>query len=353
MFKINYKLRKWIDIEKIDWVKLSSNPNAISLLEKNIDKIHWYNLCENPNAIPFLKKRLYKLFNDTGCFYELFRNPNAVSFLENNPDILEAIIEKDRTSLRGLAKNPNPDAISLIKNKLNQFDVIALSMLAENPNFIEIIKKDMNTPSISPLFKSTIENWRNLSKNTKIIWIVKRFEDNNCIISSCELSNILEAIEFVEKNQDKIDWSILSSNQNAIHVLEKNQDKIDWSILSSNQNAIPLLEKNLDKINWHNLSSNPNAIPLLEKNPDKIDWSILSSNPNAIPLLEKNIDKINWVELSSNPNIFEIEYKYEYFIFKLRCLIYKEELIQIAMHPSRIQKLLDMGISIHELDHCI
>jgi hypothetical protein len=36
-----------------------------------------------------------------------------------------------------------------------------------------------------------------------------------------------------------------------------------------------------------------------------------------------------------------------------RCYIYKEELMQIAMHPSRIQKLLDMGISIAELDSCI
>jgi hypothetical protein len=28
-------------------------------------------------------------------------------------------------------------------------------------------------------------------------------------------------------------------------------------------------------------------------------------------------------------------------------------LIQITMHPSRIQKYLDMGISIDELDNCI
>ena len=38
---------------------------------------------------------------------------------------------------------------------------------------------------------------------------------------------------------------------------------------------------------------------------------------------------------------------------KERCAIYKEELMQIALHPSRIQKLLDMGISIGELDDCI
>jgi hypothetical protein len=33
--------------------------------------------------------------------------------------------------------------------------------------------------------------------------------------------------------------------------------------------------------------------------------------------------------------------------------IYFEELMMVALHPSRIQKLLDMGISIEELDDCI
>jgi hypothetical protein len=91
------------------------------------------------------------------------------------------------------------------------------------------------------------------------------------------------------------------------------------------------------------------AIPLLEKNPDKIDWRSLSLNPNGIHLLEANQDKINWEWLSENPSIFDLDYE----ALKERCLIYKEELIQKTMHPSRIQKLLDMGISIDELDICI
>jgi len=36
-----YKLRDWIDINKIVWYSLSRNPNAIDLLEKNNDKINW------------------------------------------------------------------------------------------------------------------------------------------------------------------------------------------------------------------------------------------------------------------------------------------------------------------------
>jgi hypothetical protein len=42
---------------------------------------------------------------------------------------------------------------------------------------------------------------------------------------------------------------------------------------------------------------------------------------------------------------------YDYEKIKTRCNIYKEEIIQKTMHPSKIQKYLDMGISIDELDN--
>jgi hypothetical protein len=98
---------------------------------------------------------------------------------------------------------------------------------------------------------------------------------------------------------------------------------------------------------------------LIEKNIDKLNesnWFFLSENPKAIHLIEKNLDKLDdgcWSFLSKNPNIFEIEHEYHYEEIRKRCLIYKEELIQKTMHPSRIQKLLDSGISIDELDNCM
>ena len=36
-----YKLRDWIDINKLNWQGLTENPNAIDLLEQNKDKINW------------------------------------------------------------------------------------------------------------------------------------------------------------------------------------------------------------------------------------------------------------------------------------------------------------------------
>jgi hypothetical protein len=57
------KLREWIPVDKFkeDWDKLSGNPNAIHLLEKNLDKVIWGQLSGNPNAIHILEKNLDKV----------------------------------------------------------------------------------------------------------------------------------------------------------------------------------------------------------------------------------------------------------------------------------------------------
>ncbi len=79
-----YKLKDWIDINKINWVKLSCNSNAIHILEKNIDKINWHYLSENPNAIPILEKYPHKI-----NWHNLSENPNAIHILEKNIDKIE------------------------------------------------------------------------------------------------------------------------------------------------------------------------------------------------------------------------------------------------------------------------
>jgi len=98
------------------------------------------------------------------------------------------------------------------------------------------------------------------------------------------------------------------------------------------------------------LSRNPNALHLLENNQHKIFWNYwLLVNPNIIYLLEKNQDKIDWEYISENESIFELDYA----SLKERCSIYKEELIQIALHPSRISKYLEEGIEMGKLDNYI
>jgi len=65
--------------------------------------------------------------------------------------------------------------------------------------------------------------------------------------------------------------------------------------------------------------------------------------------LEQNLDKVDWEWLSGNPSIFELDYN----ALKKRCSVYKEELIIQALKPSRIERYLDMGISIEDLDNYI
>jgi hypothetical protein len=50
-----------------------------------------------------------------------------------------------------------------------------------------------------------------------------------------------------------------------------------------------------------------------------------------------------------NPSIFELTYDG----LKRRCNLYKEELMKVALHPSRIQKYLDIGITMEELENMI
>ena len=70
-----YKLRDWIDINKIEWSSLSLNINAIGLLKENLSKIYWDNLSENINAIEILKENQDKI-----NWYYLSENPSIFEY---------------------------------------------------------------------------------------------------------------------------------------------------------------------------------------------------------------------------------------------------------------------------------
>ena len=87
------KLRDWVDEEKLDWECLSSNPNAIHILEKNLAspeglvKVNWWYLSGNPNAIHILEKKLAETEGlDKVDWWWLSKNPNAIHILEKNLD---------------------------------------------------------------------------------------------------------------------------------------------------------------------------------------------------------------------------------------------------------------------------
>jgi hypothetical protein len=67
----------------------------------------------------------------------------------------------------------------------------------------------------------------------------------------------------------------------------------------------------------------------------------LSMNPNAMQLLEKNPDRIYWDWLSLNPSIFKKEINYKYLTERMNVI--REELMMKCMHPSRLERFLEMG----------
>lgn len=182
------------------------------------------------------------------------------------------------------------------------------------------------------------------------------------------------AIDFLQGNKKKIDYSQLSKNTNpkALELIKEeimvnpNNPDIDWRALSANPEAIDILDANRIKIKWYNFCFNtsPRAIQILIENqlekdngnddiywdnlclntsdeaidflklPENyryIEWDILSvnTNPKAIALLIKkeseefdledrefnrleDKEKISWKRLSGNPNAISLlERKWE------------------------------------------
>jgi hypothetical protein len=257
----------------------------------------------------------------------------------------------------------------------------------KNPNAVHIIDKyfDLCFQSLNKHGK------QELLKHPNFVHIIKKYQQKivdellfiDCIpdileIKKPEYFDLFE--KYLEKYPEKIVeiqsyafWQELCQNPYAIHVIEENLHKIPdhgWSALVKNENAIHLIEKNLDKLNyiglnslyqrsyvcWERLSENPAAISFLKKNIDKIRWEHLIKNPNAIQIYEDYPEKmgghlsyIDFETISVDSPIFEIDYD----AIRNRCSVYKEELMQVALHPSRIEYYLSQGISADELDNYI
>jgi hypothetical protein len=316
---IPYKLRDWIDQDKLCWIYLCRNPNAGQLLEQNIDQIDWENLSSNssPRAIRILEQHilhpLHSLHSDKINWSYLSSNPGAVDLLKKH---------QANVHWRELAGNPCPRAIHLLEH------------------YVTYRPKETYKPEYSR------EVWDILSENPSAIHILEANPDK---IDWYGLSENPRAIHLLEKNLDKIDWFGLSTNPAALPILEKNLDKINWAGLHWNKHpkAMELLEKNAlhtGKIDWSDISFHPHAIPLLE-NPlhsDKIDWDGLSENPNALHLLEKNQEKIYWKNFSMNPNIFV----YDYDKMKEDKSELHEELLAMMLHPDNVSYFEGWGLTV-------
>jgi hypothetical protein len=275
-FKTKYVLKDWVlelddedygvYLDDIDWESLSSNPNAIDLLQKYSYKINWSWLSgnTNPRAIEMLKTHSHLI-----DWRVLSANPAAIDMLKNkiekeskmNERQLEKL--KDKIDWDMLSQNPNPEAIKILKANP---DNINLDFLSANPAAIDILKANVDDIS-----------WYELSANTNP-----------------------EAIELLKTKFYKINWELLSANPAGIDLLKTYPGNIKWNYLSQNPNAIKMLKKKIDE-------ENKMSEYELEDLEDfqKISWEMLSSNPNAIDLLEANKNKTRLRWLSENPAIFD------------------------------------------------
>jgi hypothetical protein len=87
-------------LDRVDWVILSGNPNAIDIFKNNLDNIHWQSITENPNVIhilakidyekmrencePLLEELCKKVFNPTRTIRmaETYNCTDAIEYLE-------------------------------------------------------------------------------------------------------------------------------------------------------------------------------------------------------------------------------------------------------------------------------
>lgn len=213
----------------------------LELFENNRDKINWLYLGYNPNAIQLIENNI-QLYADktqlhhTSRMGALYTNINALHLIQCDPVVMSPYYIMQLSF--------NPEAIHLLEPIFEKYGICdCIGYICRNPSAMHLIEK----------YPEKIR-WDDLSTNPSAM-------------------NLLLA------NPDKIDWNQLSRNPAAIHLLEANPEKIKWLYLSENPSAMHLLEANPEKINWFTLSKNPAAIEMILANPDKIHWDSIWANP--------------------------------------------------------------------------
>lgn len=214
--------------ELIVWDELSSNPNAIDLLLRNMEKINWeqFSLNTNKHAVDILEKNLDKVE-----WYNLALNPKAIHIIEKYLEVLKH--ENFDFIWRPLSSNP--EAICILEKNI---DKIHWTELFSNTNAVHLINMIVQ-------LNEDYSYERPLSNFSHVMW-----------------ANPV-AIYFLEQIFDYVNWRFFSKNPNGIHLIEKNLDKVHWDMLSTNPKAIHILQENLDKVHWYELFRNPEAFPII------------------------------------------------------------------------------------------
>jgi len=323
-------------LDKLNWLNLSMNPNAMPLIEQHLerkDDLNWSVLCSNPAIESLLNSNVFHLCEKEIDWKHLSRNPDAIPFLEKHLDKVNWYYLCD-----------NEEAISILEQHPEKIEWFALS---SNPNAMRLLYQNQNkirwgrlccnqNPEAMTLLETRIQA-RMDSR------IESRIPSENIYWHG--LSDNPNALPLLEKYPDKIVWSHASMNPGILPLLEKNVDKVVWPYVCNDTitvEVVAFLEKHVDKLCeqcWHLLSERPLAIPLLEKYPEYIDWVRLSRNPAAIHLLERHPEKIDWNQLSTNPNALHLLFKLDHETMKENNQAFRLELLAYVFKPDRLLRL--------------
>lgn len=170
MSDIDISFLKFNFDEDIFIKSLSSNPYAISLIEKNLNKICFNKLSSNSNAIHIILK------NEIN-WHSLSLNLNAI-------DLIDEQITNGLTHTEPEPKLPLPPFGNSYSPQMLILRAICWDNLSLNIKAVSILKKNINKI-----------NWDKLSSN-------------------------INAILILEKNLDQVNWSKLSLNLNAVRIFD-------------------------------------------------------------------------------------------------------------------------------------
>ena len=89
-----YKFRDWVEVEKLDFMLLSKNPNAIDYFRANPDKINWNLLSLNPNAMEILETNPTKINWTNLSFNNGIFELDYKKMKSNNQEMEEELIKE-------------------------------------------------------------------------------------------------------------------------------------------------------------------------------------------------------------------------------------------------------------------
>ena len=295
--------------DNLDWYELSKNPFAIDILSlpENYERLKWETLSSNKEAIALLEAKLIgkpkKI--DWG---KLSINENGLAMIlqrmavedKLDTDAFEALRPNKKLDRTGLFANKSTDVLNFLKQPKKTRDNIIKrkrvksgeDLPAGNSNPIKVLKNLMQPEKTR---FGIDESW------SYLYWYHLSGNSNPIAIS------LLEAELKRNPNSPNIDWEALSGNPGAVKLLKaelkRNPDspKINWKTLSGNA-GVGIMEIIRDKIKKDERIPDDNV-----HGQNQLDWFNLSSNPKAIFLLRDNQDKIVWDAFSTNPAIFSLD----------------------------------------------